>query len=94
MQFLPRLTDFADIRSKARDAWDRIQERRAERSANYFLYPTRVVLATKEKKTRRGNKNRRPKENKAPRVSNPGKKKKDIRYFNYGKQGYWAKDYC
>ena len=57
--------DFINARSKARDAQDRIQERRAERSANYFPYPTRVVLATKEKKTRRGNKNYRPKENRA-----------------------------
>ena len=85
--------DFINTRSKARDAQDRIQERRAERSTNYFLYPARVALATKEKKTYRGNKNRGPKENKAPRVNNPGEKKKDAGYFNYGKQGYQAKDY-
>ena len=57
--------DFTDARSKARDTQDRIQEKRAERSTNYFPYLTRVALATKEKKTRRGNKNRGPKENKA-----------------------------
>ena len=51
IQFLPRLMDFVNARSMARDTWDRIQERRAERSANYFLYPIRVALATKEKKT-------------------------------------------
>ena len=57
--------DFIDARSKARDAWDRMQERKAERSTNYFLYFIRVALATREKKTRRGNKNRGPKENRA-----------------------------
>ena len=88
MQFLPRLTDFTDVRSKARDAWNRIQERKAERTANYFPYPIRVVSATREKKTRRGNKYRGPKENKAPRVDNRGEKKKDSGYFNYGKQGH------
>ena len=88
MQFLPRLTDFTDIRSKARDAWDKMQEKRAERSANHFPYPARAVLVTKEKKTRRGNKNRRPKENRAPRVNNHRGKKKDSRCFNYRKQGY------
>ena len=62
-----------------------MQERRAERSANYFLYLARVVSATKEKKTRRRNKNYRPKENRALRVNNPGEKKKDAGYFNCGK---------
>ena len=85
--------DFINARSKARDAQDRIQERRVERFTSYFPYPVRVVLATREKKTRYRNKNRRPKENRAPRVNNPREKKKDAGYFNYGKQGYQAKDY-
>ena len=86
--------DFIDVRSKARDAQDRIQEKRAERSTNYFPYLIRVVSATREKKTRRGNKHRGPKENKAPRVNNREEKKKDSGCFNYGKQGYQARDYC
>ena len=65
-----------------------MQERRAERSANHFPHPTRAVLATKEKKTQRGNKNRGPKENRAPRINSPGKKKKDTGCLNYRKQGY------
>ena len=88
MQFLPRPTDFADVRSKARDAWDRMQERRAERTANYFLHPIRATSATREKKTRRGNKHCGPKENKALRANYPGEKKKNSEYFNCRKQGH------
>ena len=57
--------DFINVRSKARDTQDRIQERKAERFTNYFPYLIRVVSAIREKKTYRGNKYYRPKENRA-----------------------------